>query len=196
MTKATLPGLVREGALDAELGALLWSLAGAGVPVHVVAPDGDGAEPVAAALRAIARDEGTVTVGVGDALERVLALPVPLRPATGAVLVVRDGVVAAAHLLRPPLRDAGGHVKAQGPAVLATADPGGGWEHFAWGITPELAGLVGLPAGDFEIDGDRRRAYLAGLAEAGIVEPADVDAALRGYAFDAGTAAGRPSRQA
>lgn len=189
MAATTIPGLIRDGTLDAELAALLWSLAGAGVAVHVVSPHGDDAERVAAALRSVARDEAAVTVGAGDALERVLALPVPLRPATGVVVVVRVGIVAAAHLLRPPLRDAGGHVKPQGPAVLATANPAGGWEHFAWGIAPELAGLVGLPAGDFEIDGDRRRDYLAGLAEAGIVEAADVDRALRGYALDAGTVA-------
>lgn len=186
MTEPTLTRLIRDGTLDAELAALLWALGGAGVPVHVVASSPETAEATAAAVRSVARDPAAVTVGAGDALERVLALPVPLRPATGMVVVLRDGIVAAAHLLRPPLRDAGGHVRPQGPAVLATSNAAGGWEHFAWGITPELAGLAGRPAGDFETDLDRRAAYLAALADAGIVEPAGVESALRGYALDAG----------
>ncbi|HSL34005.1 MAG TPA: hypothetical protein VK871_10180 [Candidatus Limnocylindrales bacterium] len=185
MTEATLTQLIREGTLDAELAALLWALAGAGVAVHVIADPAAAAEPLASALQPVARDPAVVTIGAGDALERVLALPVPLRPATGVVVVMRDGIVAAAHLLRPPLRDAGGHVRPQGPAVLATAGDGG-WEHFAWGITPELAGLAGRPAGDFEIDQDRRREHLAELAEAGIVDRAAVEASLRGYSLDAG----------
>lgn len=191
---ATLTRLIRDGTLDAELAALLWALAAAGVPLHVVADPADAAEPLVSALQAVARDPAVVTIGVGDALERVLALPVPLRPATGVVVVMRDGIVAAAHLLRPPLRDAGGHVRPQGPAVLATAGDGG-WEHFAWGITPELAGLAGRAAGDFEIDQDRRREHLAELAEAGIVDRAAVEAALRAYSLDPGWSSD-PSRLA
>jgi hypothetical protein len=182
---STIPGHIRGGTLDAELAALLWVLAGAGVPVHVVAPEPAAAEPLATALRPVAREPAAVTVGRGDALERVLALPVPLRPATGVVVIVTSGVVAAAHLLRPPLRDAGGHVRPQGPAVLATARAEGGWEHFAWGITPDLAGLAGMPAGDFEIDQDARRELLGGLAEAGMLDPRAVASALRSYSFNA-----------
>jgi hypothetical protein len=181
----TITALIRERTLDAELAALLWTLAAAGVPIHVAAQTPDETEPLATALRPVARDPSAVTVGAGDALERVIALPVPLRPATGVVVVVRDKVVAAAHLLRPPLRDAGGHVKPQGPAVLATSADDGGWEHFAWGITPELAGLAGSPAGDFEIDQDARGELLGGLAEAGIVDPRAVASALRSYSFNA-----------
>jgi hypothetical protein len=185
----TITALIRERTLDAELAALLWTLAAAGVPIHVAAQTPDETEPLATALRPVARDPSAVTVGAGDALERVIALPVPLRPATGVVVVVRDKVVAAAHLLRPPLRDAGGHVKPQGPAVLATSADDGGWEHFAWGITPELAGLAGSPAGDFEIDQDARRDYLAGLAAGGIIEPTAVESALRGYSLQGARAA-------
>jgi hypothetical protein len=194
MDAPTLTRLIRDGSLDAELAALLWTLAVAGVPVHVVAPTPEAAERLASAVRAVAPEPTGVTVSTGNAIERALALPVPLRPATGAVVIVREGIVVAAHLLRPPLRDAGGHVRPQGPAVLATAREDGGWEHFAWGITPELAGLAGQHAGDFEIDQDRRREYLAELAEAGIVEPESVVAALGGYAFDAGRAAGGSRR--
>jgi hypothetical protein len=180
----TITALIRAGTLDAELAALLWALAAAGVPIHVVALGAEESEPLAAALRPVARESAAVTVGNGDALERVLALPVPLRPATGVVVVLRERIVWAAHLLRPPLRDAGGHVRPQGPAVLATANKPGGWEHFAWGITPELAALADARPGDFELDQEARREYLAGLASAGIVEPEAVEAALRGYAFN------------
>lgn len=184
MALTTITALIRDGMLDAELAALLWALAVAGVPIHAVAPRAEEAEPLAAALRPVARDAAAVTVGTGDALERVLALPVPLRPATGVVVVLRGGIVMAAHLLRPPLRDAGGHVRPQGPAVLATANEGDGWEHFAWGITPELAALADARPGDFELDQEARLDYLAGLASAGIVEPEAVETALRGYAFN------------
>jgi hypothetical protein len=59
--------------------------------------------------------------------------------------------VVAAHYLRPVARDAGGHVQRLGPAVLATWDPERSrYDHFAWGIYPELAARTGLRAGDVE----------------------------------------------
>jgi hypothetical protein len=196
VAQPTITSLIRDGVLDPELAALAWILVSGGVEAHVVAATTADAEPLAAGLRALAAEPSKVTVGAGDALERVLALPVPLRPATGVVLVLRDGVVAAAHLLRPPLRDAGGHVRSQNPAVLAVATEDGAWEHFAWGIAPELSDLVGSPAGDFEIDLGARREYLAAMVEADVVERDAVAAALARYAFGAGRTAadsGEPS---
>ena len=105
----------------------------------------------------------------------------------GIVLILRrvvDGLrrVAAAHYVRPTARDEHGHVQRLGPAVLATWDPNGDrFEHFGWGVTPELALRVGRKAGDFELEVDRRRDYLAGLAEAGIVDVDAVRSALDGY---------------
>lgn len=105
----------------------------------------------------------------------------------GTVLILRrvgDGLrrVVAAHYVRPVSRDEHGHVQRLGPAVLATWDPDHDrFEHFGWGITPELALVVGRRPGDFEIEVDRRRAYLAGLVEAGIVEVDAVRAAIDGY---------------
>jgi hypothetical protein len=88
----------------------------------------------------------------------------------------------AAHYVRPISRDEHGHVQRLGPAVLATWAPDHDrFEHFAWGITPELALRVGRRAGDFEVEIDRRHAYLAGLAEAGIADVEAVRAAIDGY---------------
>ena len=105
----------------------------------------------------------------------------------GGVVILRrlgDGRrrVVAAHYIRPTARDEHGHVQRLGPAVLATWDPNvDRFEHFGWGVTPELALRVGRKSGDFEVEVDRRRDYLAGLAGAGIVEVDAVRAAIDGY---------------
>ena len=105
----------------------------------------------------------------------------------GLVLILRrvgDGHrrIVAAHYVRPVSRDEHGHTQRLGPAVLATWDPDTDhFEHFAWGITPELARVIDRRPGDFELEVDRRRDYLAGLAEAGIVEVDAVRTAIDGY---------------
>lgn len=178
---------LRENALDAELGALVWLLAEAGLPVHVAGRDPAAAETLAAALRPLASDPATVSWGTGGSLEEVLRQPVPLRPASGAVLIVDGNRVVAAHFQRPPLRDAAGHVRPQGPAVLATWDPLTRlWEHFAWGIIPELALATRRRAGDFEIEQGRRGQFLDALVAAGIESPGQVERALRGHAAGLG----------
>jgi hypothetical protein len=112
----------------------------------------------------------------------------------GVVLVLRrvgDGLrrVAAAHYIRPTARDEHGHTQRLGPAVLATWDPNRDrFEHFGWGVTPELALRVGRKPGDFEIEVDRRRDYLAGLTEAGIVDVDAVRVAIDGYRTTANVA--------
>ena len=68
-----------------------------------------------------------------------------------AVMSGRDQRVVAAHYLRPVARDTGGHVQRLGPAVLATWDADrGAYDHFGWGIYPELAARTGRRAGDLE----------------------------------------------
>jgi hypothetical protein len=105
----------------------------------------------------------------------------------GVVLVLRpvgDGLrrIVAAHYVRPTARDEHGHVQRLGPAVLSTWDPDHDrFEHFGWGITPELALRVNRRPGDFELEVQRRRDYLAGLAEAGITDVDGVRAAIDGY---------------
>ncbi len=118
----------------------------------------------------------------------------------GIVLILRpvgDGLrrVVAAHYVRPTARDEHGHVQRLGPAVLATWDPGHDrFEHFGWGITPELAVRLERRPGDLEIDIDRRRDYLAGLAEAGIVEVDALRAAIDGFRTIPADATGIPAR--
>jgi hypothetical protein len=84
--------------------------------------------------------------------------------------------------VRPVARDQHGHLQRLGPAVLATWDPNEDvFEHFGWGVTPELAMRVGRRAGDFEIEVDRRRAYLEGLVRDGTTGPDAARKAIRAY---------------
>jgi hypothetical protein len=70
--------------------------------------------------------------------------------------------VAAAHYLRPLAVDPGGHVQREPPAVLATwSGAAGRWDHFAWGLIPELAGRLAVRPIDFEREQARRAADLA-----------------------------------
>ena len=90
--------------------------------------------------------------------------------------------VVAAHYVRPVARDQGGHIQRLGPAVLATLDPQqDAFEHFAWGITPELALRVGRRPGDFEQEHRHRTHVLAGLASSGLDSPDEVRRAIAGY---------------
>ena len=120
---------------------------------------GFGATIQAASLEAVlARLKGPPSGLTEDELSRLgLVLVVSARPAdTG-----RLPRVGAAHYIRPVARDVHGHVQKRGPAVLATWDPRTErFEHFGWGVTPELALRVGMRAGDFELEQERRREAL------------------------------------
>ena len=90
--------------------------------------------------------------------------------------------IVAAHYVRPVVRDQHGHVQRLGPAVLATwNETDDAFEHFAWGVIPELAERTGRRPGDFELEHERRRDYLAGLAAAGVLEVDAVRTAIDGY---------------
>jgi hypothetical protein len=174
----TIVDLIRERRADAELLALLWLLADGRVPVHVASP---ATTPVAEAVRGLASDPALVSDGPGATIEDVLRQPVPLRPATGAIVILdTDGRVSSAHLLRPPLRDGAGHIRPQGPAVLAArVEADDRLEHFAWGVLPELAEALGRKAGDLEGDIGERATFLDGLAATPTTDAAAIADAIR-----------------
>ena len=165
--------LLAEGVLDAELAALLTVLAEHGVPLVVAGRSAPAAEAVHGVLAA-GRGGGVL---LADSLDEVVRLagaraagelPDELRE-LGVLVVVRivEGRprIVAAHYVRPLERDAGGHVQRRGPAVLATFDErSGGWEHFAWAVTAELAERAGLERHAFEDEVEGRRAELAAAA--------------------------------
>jgi hypothetical protein len=147
------------------------------------------------AVRAASIGYGLAATIRGDSLDDIfvaLRRP-PVRLADdelshlGVVLVLRGldrgrRRVVAAHYVRPVARDTHGHVQRLGPAILATWDPTtDAFEHFGWGVTPELAMRVGRRAGDFEIEVDRRRSLLDALVRAGTTAPDDVREALSAY---------------
>lgn len=151
--------------------------------------------PARVAVRAASIGYGLAGTIHGDALDDVFeALRQPPNGLAddelshlGVVLVIRRvdderRRVVAAHYVRPVARDGHGHLQRLGPAVLATWNPTeDAFEHFGWGVAPELALRVGRRAGDFELEADRRRAHLEYLVQAGIIAPDDVRRAISGY---------------
>lgn len=90
--------------------------------------------------------------------------------------------VTAAHYVRPLARDAHGHSQRLDPAVLAAWDARlERYEHFAWGVLPEIAARLGRRAGDLEADLHHRRDDLAGLAKAGVTSLEEVRRLIAGY---------------
>lgn len=90
--------------------------------------------------------------------------------------------VTAAHYVRPLARDAHGHSQRLDPAVLAAWDPRlERYEHFAWGVLPEIAARLDRRAGDLEADLHHRRDDLAGLAKAGVTDLDEVRRLIAGY---------------
>jgi hypothetical protein len=90
--------------------------------------------------------------------------------------------VTVAHYVRPLARDAHGHAQRLDPAVLAAWDPRlERYEHFAWGVLPEIAARLSRRGGDLEADLHHRRDDLAGLAKAGVTELGEVRRLVAGY---------------
>ncbi|HET7829764.1 MAG TPA: hypothetical protein VFL03_09390 [Candidatus Limnocylindrales bacterium] len=140
------------------------------------APEATGGERARLVVRALAVGYGLVaTVDEPDlqgVLDRLHRPPVGTdedeRSRLGVVLAVGDvppGTrVLAAHYVRPVARDQHGHVQRMPPAVLATWNMArDDFDHFAWGVTPELASRVGLTA----IELEREQAGLAAALRAG-----------------------------
>ncbi len=90
--------------------------------------------------------------------------------------------VTVAHYVRPLARDAHGHSQRLDPAVLAAWDPKlERYEHFAWGVLPEIAARLGRRGVDLEADLHHRRDDLAGLVKAGLTEIGEVRRLIAGY---------------
>jgi hypothetical protein len=220
----SLVGLIASAALDAELGALVWLLVEADVPLVIAAPPGREAagaqllDGILASVRADAHAGEWLTPTVIDrvtawqlvrggrpgavipaaSLEEVRTLlqaaPILLSDEEltflGCVLVLGspDGRsqgrlrVTAAHYVRPFARDAHGHGQVLPPAVLAAWDGRiGRYEHFAWGVLPEIASRLGRRAGDLEADLHHRRDDLGGLASAKVTSLDEVRKLIAGY---------------
>lgn len=168
-----------------------------------VRPDVD-AESLAAPLTAVGasslirgrREGGVIEAGsLGEVRQRLRSGPLPLDDDQltflGCVLVLGDPAgagargrlrVTAAHYVRPLARDAHGHSQRLDPAVLATWDERlERYEHFAWGVLPEIAARLGRRSGDLEADLHHRRDDLAGLAKAGVTALDEVQKLIAGY---------------
>jgi hypothetical protein len=103
----------------------------------------------------------------------------------GVVVVLADeepGLrCTSVHYLRPSELDGQGHIQRRPPAVLAAWDPDGDrYEHYAWGITPELATRVGRAQADLE-DRQRDRASFLETLTADDAGAADIEALVRVY---------------
>lgn len=141
------------------------------------------------------RSGGVLEAGSLAEVHQVLgAGPLPLSEDQltflGCVLVIGEGSegrggrlrVTVAHYVRPLARDAHGHSQRLGPAILAAWDPRlERYEHFAWGVLPEIAARLGRRAGDLEADLHHRRDDLAGLAKGGLTDLAEVRRLIAGY---------------
>lgn len=115
----------------------------------------------------------------------------PVVAADPAMAPPRSLRVVAAHYVRPLHRDEHGHAQLLGPAVLATWDrPRGAFEHFAWGVLPEIAARLGRRTGDLEADLHHRRDDLGGLAAAGVTSLAEAGRLIAGYRVGYGQAHG------
>ncbi|MEO8462731.1 MAG: hypothetical protein ABI555_05935 [Chloroflexota bacterium] len=106
----------------------------------------------------------------------------PVEAADPAMVAVRALRVVVAHYIRPLHRDEHGHAQLLGPAVLATWDQARqGFEHFAWGVLPEIAARLERRTGDLEADLHHRQDDLRGLAAAGVVSLSEVGRLIAGY---------------
>ena len=117
--------------------------------------------------------------------------PPPIAAADPTMAPGRVLRVLAAHYVRPLHRDEHGHAQLLGPAVLATWDPVvGAFEHFAWGVLPEIAARFGGRTADLEADLHHRRDDLGGLATAGVTSLEEVGRLVAGYRVGYGHAHG------
>ena len=138
------------------------------------APDGVGGARARIVVRALALGYGLLATMAGEGLEDALnTLHAPdvgtdadERSRLGVVLAVAEDAggsrVTAAHYVRPVALDTHGHVQRPAPAILASWNPGTGrWDHFAWGVLPDIAGRLGVATIDLEREQAGRAAALS-----------------------------------
>ncbi len=144
------------------------------------APDGVGGARARIVVRALSLGYGLLATMAGDGLEDALnTLHAPAigtdadeRSRLGIVLVVSDDAgtsrVTAAHYVRPVALDTHGHIQRPAPAILATWNRGAGrWDHFAWGVLPDIAGRLGITTNELEREQARRAAALSDATRGG-----------------------------
>jgi hypothetical protein len=202
--QATITRLVARRVVDSELAALLWLLLGAGIGLVVSGRPASGRDALAAALEQLVGQAAKNNGGSGRAawlleaesleavFDQLTAPEIGLQPdqlrLLGLVVIVRDVAglgsrVIAAHYVRPPERDAGGHVQRRPPAVLAALDEHAGrLDHFAWGVLPELAERSGLSNVDFDRRLAARRELIDRLVGAGELSAAQLSGAVSALA--------------
>jgi len=138
------------------------------------ARDGVGGSRARIVVRALAKGYGLLATMAGEGLDDAFnALHAPEvgtepdeRSRLGVVLAVADDAgtsrVTAAHYVRPVALDTNGHVQRPAPAILATWNPGAGrWDHFAWGVLPDIAGRLGIATIELEREQARRAQVLS-----------------------------------
>ena len=193
---------------EGRAGAAAQLLAGVLASVHADEPVEQLAAPLtpagASSLVRGRRAGGVIEASsLGEVRARLGTGPLPLTPDQltflGCVLVLGESPgarrgrlrVTAAHYVRPLARDAHGHAQRLDPAVLATWDERlGRYEHFAWGVLPEIASRLERRPGDLEADLHHRRDDLAGLAKAGVTKLDEVQRLVAGYRVRYGGAHG------
>ena len=170
--------MVVTGSGTVESRAAIASALLALVPDHAWVILDAGAEPVTTdQLGAIIA--GGVSLGVTyaardlkallDELSSHVGLPEDVIRRLGLVAVVEATAagprIVALHYLRPTERDAQGHVQRRPPVVLATWDRElDVHDHFAWGVTPELADRVDRSQADLEERHRDRAAFIQHVA--------------------------------
>lgn len=178
LVEGGVPVVVVGSASLPERAALASALLSADPRRPAVVIDADAEPPTIARLAALLQGgSGVALVSGASDLEAVLEqlhaapaeLPFDAVRRLGLVLVLERAAqgprVAVAHYLRPTERDGQGHVQRRAPAVLAAWDEAAGaWEHFAWGITPELADRVDRSQADLEQRQLDRAGFLSAMA--------------------------------
>jgi hypothetical protein len=137
------------------------------------APGGVGGARARIVVRALTLGYGMLATMAGEGLEDALnTLHAPEigtdpdeRSRLGVVLAMGDAGgsrVTAAHYVRPVALDTHGHVQRPAPAILATWNVGAArWDHFAWGVLPDIAGRLGIATIELEREQALRAAALS-----------------------------------